>query len=252
MYPTVAMQIFVFVLLFTSGVHATSPERMEYEIAMSKCGTKNRIAIDKAHSDHNRRTSGSTSASGREHARQIRDRALRRAQSNHSKCRERATRLLVPGSNELSTTTKTTASQPTASSMSVTSAWNGQVVQVLSGDTFRVMRDGKAVTVRLKTVDAPELDQPWGDKAHGALSTLTLKQQVKVKPATIDENGRFVANVIIPSGHDVAAVLAANGLVWHWPQYGNDADVQRISTLAKGNAKGLWSEPDPIPPWQWK
>lgn len=45
-------------------------------------------------------------------------------------------------------------------------AWNGQVTEVMDGDTFDAMRNGEEVTIRLYGIDCLEYDQPHGGEAE--------------------------------------------------------------------------------------
>src|SRR2546423_14314051 len=56
-----------------------------------------------------------------------------------------------------------------------------KVVEVSSGDTISVVNGSGPMVVRLKAIDAPEMDQPWGDVARQHLSDLVLGKTVIVR-----------------------------------------------------------------------
>jgi endonuclease YncB( thermonuclease family) len=48
-------------------------------------------------------------------------------------------------------------------------------------------------------------------------------------------------------------VLVSAGLAWWYERYAPEdeilKDIQKNARLAK---RGLWADPDPIPPWEWR
>jgi hypothetical protein len=61
-----------------------------------------------------------------------------------------------------------------------TTQFAGRVVGIQDGDTIEVLRDGKAVRVRLHGIDTPERRQAFGTKARQFTADLAFKQQVTV------------------------------------------------------------------------
>ena len=86
---------------------------------------------------------------------------------------------------------------------------------VIDGDTI-VIRETK---IRLFGIDAPELDDPFGQK-----SKYTLIGLCKGKTVTAHINGelshdRVVAVCKLPCGMDLGAELVRQGLALDWPQF---------------------------------
>jgi endonuclease YncB( thermonuclease family) len=131
------------------------------------------------------------------------------------------------------------------------SAWDGKVVGVTDGDTIKVLRDGKQVKIRLAAIDCPEKGQPWGNKAKQFTSQLVLFQTVGVLPLGEDRYGRIVGWVFIEEINLNKALLRA-GLAWHYRQYSNNSLLTALEMEAREAKKGLWSETDPVPPWEWR
>jgi len=129
-------------------------------------------------------------------------------------------------------------------------SFSGKVVSVTDGDTLRVMRGGESVRVRLWGIDAPEQGDDFSARAKQRLSDLTFGKVVDILRQDTDRYGRTVARVIA-DGSDVGHVLVAEGLAWHWPKYsGNDADLAAAEHQAKSASRGIWSLPNPLPPWE--
>ena len=86
---------------------------------------------------------------------------------------------------------------------------------VVDGDTIIIDK----VTIRLFGIDAPELDQPYGQKAKWALYNLC---KGKVVRAVFDGNlshDRSVAFCYLPDGSDLSAEMVKCGMALDWPKY---------------------------------
>jgi len=130
----------------------------------------------------------------------------------------------------------------------------GRVVAVADGDTFTLLTDNKEqIRVRLTEIDAPESDQPWGQRAKQALSSLVLSQAVRVVTAGRDQYGRTLGRVYV-AGQDVNAEMLRTGSAWAYGQYLTDTSLLGIQEQAQIDHRGLWSlsMQDRVPPWEWR
>jgi endonuclease YncB( thermonuclease family) len=128
----------------------------------------------------------------------------------------------------------------------------GKVVGVIDGDSIRVMRKGKAEQIRLLGIDCPEKRQPFGTRAKEYTSELAFGKDVTVYGDKRDRYGRTLAEVLLPDGRSLNQEIIKAGLAWWFRNYSNDlrlAELERQAQLAK---KGLWIEPHPVPPWEWR
>jgi micrococcal nuclease len=132
------------------------------------------------------------------------------------------------------------------------SSADGKVVGVLDGDTLEVMQNGRAVRVRLAEVDCPEKSQPYGARAKQFTSKLAFGQQVKLVVRDHDRYGRTVAEVILPDGQSLNRELVRAGYAWWYRQYSHDATLGKLESEARSGRLGLWSDPRPVPPWEWR
>lgn len=66
-----------------------------------------------------------------------------------------------------------------------------------------------------------------------------------------DRYGRILAEVILPNGQNLNKELVKHGLAWHFKKYSNDDEYAQLENEARMNKVGLWSEPNPIEPWEW-
>jgi endonuclease YncB( thermonuclease family) len=131
-------------------------------------------------------------------------------------------------------------------------SFTGEVVAVKDGDTIEVLRTGRAVTVRLHGIDAPEMGQPFGRNAKQAASKYVFGKSVRVEVKDVDRYGRLVGRVRVQGG-SLNAMLVRDGLAWWYRRYApNDAELQRLQRQARNANRGLWSRPSPTQPWDWR
>lgn len=130
-------------------------------------------------------------------------------------------------------------------------AWQVQVIGVTDGDTLRVRRDGQNTTIRLHGVDAPEHAQPFGERAGQFTSHFAFGRSASIEPITVDRYGRLVARVFV-DGRCLNEALVAQGLAWHYRRYSTSATLDQLELEAREARRGLWSAPDPVPPWDWR
>src|SRR5262245_55193892 len=78
--------------------------------------------------------------------------------------------------------------------------FTGKVVGISDGDTISVLRDGKAVKVRLHGVDTPEKAQAFSTQARKFTSDMVFQQTVTVIVQNTDRYGRLVGDVLLPDG----------------------------------------------------
>ena len=133
------------------------------------------------------------------------------------------------------------------------------MVHIVDGDTLDLLvdeEDGpKQIRVRLEGIDAPESGQPWGKRATEYLSDLVHSETVEVLSIGEDRYGRTLGRIYIGEDEqrlDVNHALVAQGLAWHYKQYSDDEDLSEAEIDARRARWGLWSDPNPIPPWDWR
>jgi len=134
----------------------------------------------------------------------------------------------------------------------------GKVVAVADGDTITVL-DGSRTQhkIRLAGIDTPERKQPFGQRAKEKLSDLVFGKTVEVEIDKVDRYGRSIGKVVI-DGRDANLAMVTAGLAWHYKKYQTEqsASDRRLYSRAEDDARagrlGLWREPEPIAPWDWR
>lgn len=91
--------------------------------------------------------------------------------------------------------------------MPVSKALKGRAY-VIDGDTIIASK----VKVRLAGIDAPELDQPWGQKAKWEMVRLCKGQTISVNLTGETSYDRLVGTCFLPDGTDLGAEIIKAGL----------------------------------------
>jgi len=127
-----------------------------------------------------------------------------------------------------------------------------KVVSVHDGDTLTGINDAnEQVKVRLDAVDAPELSQPYGQASKKALADLVFGKVITVTTKKHDRYGRTIGHVIV-NKRDVNIKLLEDGAVWHYEEYDHNKRLREAEQSARAAQKGLWRDPSPMPPWDWR
>jgi micrococcal nuclease len=131
--------------------------------------------------------------------------------------------------------------------------FGGEVVGVLEGSTIEVVRLGKVERIRLHGLDCPEKGQPYGDDVKEAISALVFAMEVTVEPYGKDKYGRIMADVLLADGTNVNHALVKEGRCW-WSRKStpDNAELEQLELEAREAKKGLWEDPEPIPPWEFR
>jgi endonuclease YncB( thermonuclease family) len=133
------------------------------------------------------------------------------------------------------------------------SSWSARVVGVTDGDSVTVLRDRhEQVKIRLYGIDAPERGQPFGTKSRQHLAGLVFGKEVRIIPRDTDRYGRTVGQIEV-AGRDVSTDMIRAGLAWWLDRYAPKDDALRSAERSAREAKvGLWSDPAPVAPWEWR
>jgi len=134
----------------------------------------------------------------------------------------------------------------------------GKVVSVADGDTITVLDAEKNQhKIRLQGIDAPEKAQAFGAKSKQALYEMVHGKTVQVSFEKSDKYGRILGKVLL-DGQDICHQQIKAGLAWHYKKYQNQQplvdrdDYSASETAAKNEKLGLWSDPRPVAPWDFR
>lgn len=130
----------------------------------------------------------------------------------------------------------------------------GKVIEVNSGDVLTVFNMNRPVRIKLLGVDAPEMNQVFGDVAKKHLADLVLDKSVLVEYSGIAADSSLTGRVLLNDA-DIGAQMIRDGAAWF------DTNTNRLSTTerdiyqqseqaARNERRGLWQEENPIAPWE--
>ena len=131
----------------------------------------------------------------------------------------------------------------------------GKVIDVNSGDVITIVNFNRPVRVKLAGVDAPEVDQAFGDIAKKHLSDLIQDKSVVVEYSGIAADYSVVGRVLLNDA-DVGAQMIRDGAAWFDPNNlsslnGKVREIYRQSEqAARGERRGLWQAENPTAPWE--
>ncbi len=138
---------------------------------------------------------------------------------------------------------------------------DGMVRAVYDGDTLLLTtREESRLKVRLYGIDAPETRKPdrpgqsYGDISRRTLMYKIMGRRVTAEIVDIDQYKRAVA-VIRYNGRDINREMVAEGMAWAYRQYLQspyESEYISSETRARSRRAGVWREPKPQPPWEFR
>ena len=107
--------------------------------------------------------------------------------------------------------------------------------------------------IRLNGIDCPEKGQAYGQKAKQATSALVFGKEVTLHTIGNDKYGRTIGDVLLPDGTNVNQAMVKDGWCWWYRKYAPGYTVlEGLERDAREARKGLWADPQPVPPWEWR
>ena len=133
-------------------------------------------------------------------------------------------------------------------------AYSGKVVAVHEGDRLTMLHNGKKLKVQLYGIDAPELKQAYGPEARSFLEAFTKEETVEVEPIGTVKKGNLTGMVMLGSDN-INELLLLKGQAWvDRSQCTADICAKwiKMEEAAKATQKGLWIDPQAMPPWEFR
>lgn len=128
----------------------------------------------------------------------------------------------------------------------------GKVVRVIDGDTIVILTESnREITIRLKSIDCPERNQPFGKKAKDFVLDQVAGKEVTIINTSLDRYRRTIGFVLYES-KNLSKELLKQGLAWHYTKYSSDQELQQLEDRARLNNLGLWSNKASIAPWEFR
>ena len=161
--------------------------------------------------------------------------------------------------------------------------FSGMVIAVVDGDLVSVIRGDVAEPIHLFGIDCPEREQPFGPEANQLVANLVLGKEVTVelvdpaqqaRPASLsvrlrelaalsesalesvdmEKTGtRLYGNVTLADGTQLNQKVVEVGLAWWYRKLApGDRLLKRLNADAMKARKGLWADPAPVAPWDFR
>ena len=128
----------------------------------------------------------------------------------------------------------------------------GKVTRVLDGDTIEILQNKTPVRIRLANIDAPEKKQAYGRWSTDQLKSLIAEQSVRVTYSHNDRYCRIIGRVFTTGGSEANRFMVQSGAAWVYEHYNTDNDLATLQQEARSQKRGLWADPNPVPPWEWR
>jgi endonuclease YncB( thermonuclease family) len=135
-------------------------------------------------------------------------------------------------------------------------SYQGDIGRMWGGDNFEIVSNNFIHYAFIRGIDTPEPGQPFHDEAKWTLWRLAENKQANVHVIDRDAWKREICDVTIndPATNaivDPAVELLNSGLAWYDLSDGPYAERYRdAQAKAKEKGIGIWSESDPVPPWE--
>lgn len=152
---------------------------------------------------------------------------------------------------------------PSAASGQVPTRLTGKVIGVVDGDTLDLLDAAhRTHRIRLAAIDAPERGQAFGARATQHLRQLAGAQQATAHCTSLENRPnssrqRAICTVYV-RGADVNLAMVRAGKAWHYRHFSRTQTPVTRAAYADAEAharrqrNGLWADPAPIAPWEWR
>ena len=128
----------------------------------------------------------------------------------------------------------------------------GIVTEVQDGDTLTLVNWQHTYRIRLADIDAPELGQPRSKDSRASLFHMCALKRATAETAGEDRFGRTLARVTC-AGVDANAEQVRRGWAWVFIRYApKNSPLYSVEAEARAEKRGLWADPEPVPPWEWR
>lgn len=128
----------------------------------------------------------------------------------------------------------------------------GVVTEVQDGDSLTLANWQHTYRIRLMDIDAPEWQQARGKDSRASLFHMCALKRATVETAGEDRYGRTLGRVTC-AGVDANAEQVRRGWAWVFVRYApRDSRLYRIEAEARTARRGMWADPEPVPPWEYR
>jgi endonuclease YncB( thermonuclease family) len=134
----------------------------------------------------------------------------------------------------------------------------GRIVSIADGDTVTLLdAQHQQHKIRLASIDAPESHQAFGQKSKSNLGAMVFNKDVTAECGKQDKYKRQVCKIIV-DGVDANLEQVKAGMAWWYRKYAGEQspkdrdDYEIAESFAKMRRLGLWSDTNPVAPWEFR
>jgi uncharacterized repeat protein (TIGR01451 family) len=133
----------------------------------------------------------------------------------------------------------------------------GKVIEIVDGDTIRMISLNRVVRIKVLAIDAPEMKQFCGDVAKQHLLDLIGEKMVSVEYFGLSEDGSITGKVFLDE-MDIGAQMVRDGAAWFDKSRAGrlSATEQKLyadsEAAARNEHRGIWQVIDPTAPWDFR
>lgn len=129
--------------------------------------------------------------------------------------------------------------------------WSGKCLSVSNGYGLSVMLNGKPQKVLLYGVACPAVGQNYDDDALAFIQKAAQGKVLTIYPKGADGSLRVTAWVFVGT-ECLNKSLIQNGLAWYAKKSApGETKLAAIEDEARKAHLKIWSEPSPVPPWEY-
>lgn len=134
---------------------------------------------------------------------------------------------------------------------------HGKVVDILDGERITVISGIHPLKIKLLGIAAPAKGQPYSDIAAQHLSKLVAGKFVGAQCSGLAEDGYWRCRVTLDE-MDVGEQMVRDGVAWYNKSDDSDlSEQERVAYLgseraARTEARGIWQDATPTPPWDFR
>lgn len=143
------------------------------------------------------------------------------------------------------------------------------IADAIDGDTILCLKNkSEQIKVKLFGIDAPELDQPYGQEAKQLLNQM-LHEDIFISIRKITKDNTYLVDInyidtlcrepitseseCTTNLENINSNMIETGHAWYdLSEEENDPNFQTDERNARYYKNGLWSQSNPIPPWEWR
>ncbi|KAK1686260.1 hypothetical protein QYE76_047108 [Lolium multiflorum] len=105
--------------------------------------------------------------------------------------------------------------------------------------------------IRMRGIDAPELEMEHGEEARNELVKLIAGKCVTINVYGMDQYGRYLGDIYC-DGIFIQEEMLKRGFAWYFKTGETRPKLARWEKEAREARQGLWSSDNPQKPWEWK